>query len=209
MPTETLLLIGAGGHARVVCDTLEQIDGTMNIDIRDDNPAMHGALLLGRTVTAPVGEAARDAGSVHVAIGNNSHRLAWCSKLQQQGRSLHSIVHPRATVSPRARVGEGCFVAANAVVAVNAVVGPGCIVNHGAVVDHDCAIGACAHIAPNATLGGGVRVGEGVLIGAGAVVLPNLTIGEWAVVGAGAVVLHDVAPRTTVVGVPATSVPSA
>ena len=47
------------------------------------------------------------------------------------------------------------------------------------------------------------RVGKGASIGSGATVMCGLTIGEGALVGAGAVVTRDVAPGTTVAGVPA------
>ena len=47
------------------------------------------------------------------------------------------------------------------------------------------------------------KVRRGVLIGAGAKILGNIEIGEGAKVGAGSIVLADVAPYTTVVGVPA------
>ena len=50
------------------------------------------------------------------------------------------------------------------------------------------------------------KVGRGVMIGAGAKVLGNITVGEGAKIGAGSVVLHDVAPHTTVAGIPAKTV---
>ena len=46
------------------------------------------------------------------------------------------------------------------------------------------------------------KIKSGVLIAAGATVLGNITVGEGKV-GAGSVVLADVAPHTTVVGIPA------
>ncbi len=47
------------------------------------------------------------------------------------------------------------------------------------------------------------KVRSGVLLGAGAKILGNVEIGEGAKVGAGSVVLKDVAPHTSVAGVPA------
>lgn len=47
------------------------------------------------------------------------------------------------------------------------------------------------------------KIRRGVLIGAGAKILGNIEVGEGARVGAGSIVLADVAPYTTVVGVPA------
>lgn len=47
------------------------------------------------------------------------------------------------------------------------------------------------------------KIRSGVLVGAGAKILGNITIGEGAKIGAGSVVLKDVAPHTSVAGVPA------
>ena len=53
------------------------------------------------------------------------------------------------------------------------------------------------------------KVRSGVLIGAGAKLLGNIEIGKGAKIGAGSVVLDDVAPHTTVAGVPAKAICSA
>ena len=50
----------------------------------------------------------------------------------------------------------------------------------------------------------GPTVKKGASIGANALLFPGVTVGEGAVVGAQAMVKSDVAPRTIVVGIPAT-----
>lgn len=47
------------------------------------------------------------------------------------------------------------------------------------------------------------KIGRGVMIGAGAKILGNIKVGDGAKIGAGSVVLSEVAPHTTVAGVPA------
>lgn len=58
-------------------------------------------------------------------------------------------------------------------------------------------------LAGNHLLVAGISIGRHVWVGARATILRGVTIGDWATVGAGAVVTRDVAPHTTVVGVPA------
>jgi sugar O-acyltransferase (sialic acid O-acetyltransferase NeuD family) len=203
MPTDTLVIIGAGGHAMVVYDAVRRAGGFSHVEVRDDNPRLHGQRFMDTTIVAPTGPAEALPLHAHVAIGDNRHRLNWCVRLADHGRLPQCVVHPSAVVSREARLGGGVFAAALCVIAPEAEIGVGCIVNHGAIVDHGCKLGASVHVAPRATLGGCVTVGEGALIGAGAVILPGLSIGDWACVGAGAVVTVSVAAGETVVGIPA------
>lgn len=200
MRIDDCLILGAGGHAKVVLDALQRGSPEARIEVWDEDPAKAGTRLLGIAVKTGR-EALRR--SCHVAIGDNEARRRLGEAVLAAGGSLAAVVHPAAQVSRHASLGEGAFVAAQAVVAPSARVGRGAIVNHGAVVDHDCEVGEWTHIAPGAILGGGVRVGAGCLIGSGAVILVGIQVGERATVGSGAVVTRDVPARATVIGVPA------
>jgi sugar O-acyltransferase (sialic acid O-acetyltransferase NeuD family) len=203
MPIETVLIVGAGGHAKVVFDALRAADRSIAISVRDDRAALEGVMFFDVPIRTPIEWTACGRTDFHVAIGENSIRERCFRSGCAAGARPRTIVHPAATVSVLAYLGAGTFVGAGAVVAPAARIGEGSIVNHGAVVDHDCMVGDFCHVAPTAALGGGVRVGERVLIGAGAIVLPGRTIGSGALIGAGAVVDRDVAAGITVVGVPA------
>jgi serine O-acetyltransferase len=87
---------------------------------------------------------------------------------------------------------------------------PGVYIVHGQiVVDGLVEIHSGVVLRPWITIGlisgtfEGPTIGPGARIGTGAKVLGNITVGQLAHVGANAVVIHDVAPGTTVVGVPA------
>lgn len=205
MPIERLLLVGAGGHAKVVYDALLAIKEFVRIEIRDDDPNSAKDGLLGSPVLIPIGDPSGWSAHVHIAIGDNQVRRQLGEAALAAAKKLYTVSHPSALVSQHAEIGAGAFVAAAAIVAPSARVGAGAIVNHGAIVDHDCDVGAWAHIAPNAVLGGDVRVGRGCLIGSSAVLLPGVRVGDWAIVGSGAVVTADVEAKETVVGVPAKS----
>lgn len=200
-----LLVVGAGGHAKVVVDAVRCAGAADRIApvilLVDDNPAIQGLQVLGIEVSAVV---PRDASylSFHVAIGDNAVRERKFAELAEN-LAAATVVHPRASVCDSAALGAGNLVAAQAVIGPDASLGEGCIVNHGAVVDHDCLVGAFCHIAPNATLAGNVRLGKRVLVGAGATILPGVSIGDNCVVGAGAVVLHDLIADSIHAGVPA------
>ena len=199
--TAPLLIFGAGGHGRVLCDAALLDRRWTSIVVSDRKlPINQTELLPGiRLLTA---EAASDLRPlVHVAIGNNQARE------KEAGAWGHprmvSVVHPGAVVSAFSQIASGCFVAATAVIGPMAQIAMGVIVNHGAVVDHDVVVGAFSHIAPNASLGGHVKIGQRVLIGSGAVVLPSLVIGDDVTVGAGSVVHEHLLEPGTYAGIPA------
>ncbi|MFN3440379.1 MAG: NeuD/PglB/VioB family sugar acetyltransferase [Acidovorax sp.] len=206
MPTEIpssqpLLIFGAGGHARVVADAVQQAQTDWLLTATDRNDRLCTGELLPGIPLATMDSLGSWFGALHVAIGDNHAREK--ESLALGLRQLVSVVHPRSSVSPYARVAEGCFVASQAAVAPGAQLECGVIVNHAAVVDHDCIVAAFTHIAPGALLGGGVRIGSRVLVGSGATVQPGRTVCDGVVIGSGAVVCHDIDQAGTYLGIPA------
>ncbi|WP_033923081.1 acetyltransferase [Sphingomonas sp. 37zxx] len=201
MVIETIHLIGAGGHGRVVADALVAAGvDTATIVVRDGRA---GLTMLARPVATPEIDAIMAGQRFHVAIGLGTIRARLHMAALAVGARPFRVVHPSAIIAPDAVLGDGLLVAAGAVIATGATIGHGTIINHGAVVDHDCRVGAFCHIAPNAALGGAIRVGDRVMIGAGAVLLPGITIADDVTIGAGAVVLYPIGEQGTWVGNPA------
>ncbi len=204
MHTEPVLIVGGGGHAKVVIDALRALGySDAQLFIVDDDPARQGRTLLSIVVRAPSAELRLAGGWFHVAIGDCAARARTAQSFRAAGLRALSVVHPAARIAGSARLAGGSFVAAGAIVGPDAALEDDCIVNHNAVVDHDCRIGLSCHVAPGATLGGGVSLGARVLVGAGASVLPGLSLGDDCVLGAGGVLLDDLPQRCTAVGVPA------
>lgn len=201
MPIDPIVLIGAGGHAKVVADALLK-SGRQRAEIilLDQAEARVGTTILGIAVERYAPELVSRR-SFHVCIGNNDVRRRFFDELSE-GLPL-TVIHPNAILAEQSRIEAGSFVAAQAVVGPDAIIGRGCIVNHGAVIDHEVTIDGFCHVAPGATLGGTVRLGAAVLVGAGANVLPGITIGANTIVGAGSVVVNNLLPNVTYAGVPA------
>lgn len=203
MLTETITLVGAGGHALVVLDALSSSTaGRERIVIRTEDERQLGQEIMGHRI-ALLDVAGLSGGGFHVCIGRNDVRRRLFIAISEASGQAVTIAHPRSIIAESADIGAGAFIAAGAVLAPKCRVGRSSIVNHGAIVDHEVEIGDFTHIGPGVTIGGAARIGRGVLLGAGANILPGVTIGENAVVGAGAVVLEEVPADAVYVGVPA------
>ncbi|WP_330925635.1 acetyltransferase [Candidatus Sororendozoicomonas aggregata] len=205
MPTD-VLIIGAGGHSKVVVEACLLSQAYSKLLIADESLDKVGTLLLGKYPIHLLNTVDKIPQYCHIAIGNNCIRQTLFDRINRHNTNFASIIHPKAVISISATVSSGCFIAAGVIVSSATIISDCCIINHGAVVDHDCFVGCFSHIAPNATLCGGVKIGRCVLIGAGSVVLPNISIQDNAVIGAGAVVTSNVSEGETVMGIPGTAI---
>ena len=203
-----VVVIGGGGHAKVVIDAARaaklQVLGFLAKDLAPDSTLL-GATCLGDDDAffarfAP--------GDVFVAHGVGMVRTSGVrreifERYKRRGYTFVSVVHPRSVVAEEVAIGEGTVVMAGAILQPGVTLHENVIVNTSASVDHDCVIGAHTHVAPGATISGGVSIGAGSFIGAGAVVRQGSRIGANCLVGAGAVVVRDVGDGEEVVGIPA------
>jgi sugar O-acyltransferase (sialic acid O-acetyltransferase NeuD family) len=193
------VLIGAGGHARVVYDALQQLDYNLfGLEVRGN---VVGSTFYERTLQTPELLDDMTGYRVHVAIGDNAVRADLLSSAKNCCAEIWTIAHPKAILAKTVIVAEGCFLAAGAVLGPGTNVNIGCIINHNCVVDHDCTIGRHSHIAPGAVLGGVVTVGDHVLVGANSTVLPGIKIGSNVTIGAGSVVNKDIPSDSKWVGI--------
>jgi sugar O-acyltransferase (sialic acid O-acetyltransferase NeuD family) len=199
-----VLILGAGGHAKVIADILIS-QGTQVQGFLDDDPNLWGEMRLGLPVLGAIGQYLEyEPEGLIIGIGNNLVRQRVAERLSTQAQRLWcNAIHPRATIARSVRLGRGIVVAAGAVINPDTVLGDHAIINTGATVDHDCAIGDYVHVAPGAHLAGGVLVREGAFIGIGSSLIPNIRVGEWTTVGAGSVVTNDLNAKLIAFGVPA------
>ncbi|MGB9669911.1 MAG: acetyltransferase [Halothiobacillaceae bacterium] len=198
--SKSVVILGHGGHARVVLDVLRCLAWpTAGILAPDRAPGedWQGLPVLGDDTWLEGEEARKHAYAL--GMGMLPHRTGVRSALYRRLRGLGfdipTLIHPSAIVARDVHLGGGVQVMAGAVIQPGATIGEDVLLNTAVRVDHDCQIGAHTHLAPGVILCGGVTVGEGVFVGAGAVLLPGVRIGEGAQVAAGATVRRDVPPR--------------
>lgn len=193
-----LIIIGAGGHGKVIADNALK-NGYQSICFVDDREK-------GDVMGLPVIGTSEEISHLNdgntdfiIGIGNNAVRKAIAEKYKV---NWVSIVHPSAQIAWNAKIGKGTVVLANAVINACASVGEHCIINTGAIVEHDNVIENYVHISPNAALGGTVHIGMNSHIGIGATVINNIDVCADCMIGAGAVVVKNIVEKGTYVGIP-------
>ena len=199
---EKLILIGAGGYAKSVIDSIDiynyEIKGF--IDEFSQSKEHLGYPILAHDLD---GIENNKQYVYFITIGNNEKRKKWYDMLRERRLRMINVVDRSAIVSPQATLGTCCFIGKFAVVNSKAVVGNNCIINTRALVEHGCTLDDHVNLSTNTVINGDVKVGEGSFIGSCSVTIGQLTIGNWSTVGAGAVVIHNVNDNVTVAGVPA------
>lgn len=199
--TQDLVILGAGGQAKVVITTA-RLCGYDPVAIYDDDENKIGRSFAGVAVVGRICDLPEDfSGQAFIAIGCNRVRKKIAERLCRAQWPI--LVHPSAFVCETASLGPGTIVCAGSRVMVEVEVGRHSIVNTGANIDHECEIADYCHICPGCNLAGAVKIGEGCFIGTGASIIPLMQIGSWSLVGAGATVIANVPEKVVVVGVPA------
>jgi len=191
-----VILLGAGGHAKVLLDSLRlegrNVTGLLSPDLEK------GSRFLGLEVFGD-DEQLKEYSPTEIDLVNGIgslpfQDLRWSvsNKVRSWGYKLLTIIHPSAIVSSRVSMEEGVQIMAGCVIQAGCIIGRDTIINTGCTIDHDCEIDQNTHIAPGCTLSGGVNIGKSVHIGTGTSIIQNVAIGEGTVVAAGTTLYKDV-----------------
>lgn len=200
MPKD-IIIIGAGGHAKVIADIIYKYGDNL-IGFLDDNLSLQGKkIYLDKKVIGTTKDI--DKYKEHyfvIGIGNNSIR----KKINNENNlKLYTAIHPSAIIAQDVKIGTGSVIMAGVVINPGTVIGKNCIINTCSSLDHDNLLEDYVHISPGAHLAGTVSVKEGTWICTGATIINNITIAQNNIIGAGSVVIKDInEENSTYVGVP-------
>jgi len=200
------IVIGAGGHARVLISLLRLVGELKPVGILDDDEARWGEEYDGVPILGSASLLKKHHGNAEacvIGIGRNSVRARFFMLARQYGYSLPALVHPSAVVAADVSLPAGVQLLANSVINPGTKLGENAILNTGAQADHDNRIGSHVHLHPAAILAGGVQIGEFTYIGTNAAVNPYLSIGAHSMVGSGSMVTKDIPDGVMAYGVPA------
>jgi len=200
---DSLLIIGASGHGRVIADIALKMNKWENIAFLDDDENIKSSMGI-----EVIGKSQEAFNYIHdcdifVAIGNNATREKIQERLKNKGASIPILIHPNVVIGEQVEIGAGTAVMAGVIINCCTKIGEGCIINTGATIDHDNLIDDYVHISPGVRTAGTVKIGKRAWLGIGCVVSNNVSIIDGCIIGAGAVVVKDITEPGTYVGVPA------
>lgn len=201
MANHPIIIVGGGGHTRVLIGMLKRaelpVQGVITSDEALLGSEIHGVPVLGRE-----GEVVLSSQDIAIVngVGNKPSskgtgldvRAAIYQRYADQGFFVAPVISTKAITQPDIMLGHGVQVMPGAVIQPGAMIGVNAIINTRAVIEHDCVIAPHVHVAPGAVLCGGVSVGELTHIGAGAIIIQGIRIGANVVIGAGVTVTSDV-----------------
>lgn len=193
---EEIIILGAGGHAASVIDSLER-GGKYDIIgyiVNDERAGNSDYPIVGMDSDL---ECLYQRGIRNIAIGigylgKSDLREKLYKHVKAIGFSLPVISDPSAMISQHAEIAEGTFIGKGAIINSGAVIKEACIINSGAIVEHDCKIDEFSHISVGSVLCGGVCVGKATFVGANATVIQEKKIGSNCVLGAGITIRKDI-----------------
>lgn len=211
---DNLILIGAGGHSRVIIDAIKsnfgwvnyRINGIIDINYNDKSnktPIFDIPIIGG---FEQINQFDKNITSIIISIGDNNLRKQYFNEVKNKGFKLQTIIHRTAIVSKYSNIGYGTFINAGAIVNADCKIGDNVIINTGSIIEHECKIGDNVHIAPGVKLAGRINIGNDTFVGIGSVIIQNINIGNNVLIGAGSVVTKDIIDNKKVAGIPAKSI---
>lgn len=200
--SKRIVIIGAGGHGKVVAD-IAKLNGYEKILFLDDDKTKKKNGIYDVVGTVEDIAIYKKEYEFFVAIGSNEIRESMTKRLELLDIMPVTLVHPTAVIDSTVKTGTGIAVMANAVINADTELSDGVIINTGATVDHDCIIGPYTHVCPGVHIAGTVDIGKNVWIGIGSSIINNIIVCSNTVIGAGSIVIEAIDESGVYVGIPA------
>lgn len=204
--TKKIIILGTGGSAIDILDTLNELKETC-VGFLDDDKTKWNKDFYGIKVLGPLKKAQSFNDCLFVnGIGNSKNFFQKETIIARTRIPLNrfiSLIHPTASVSKMAKLGFGSVILQQVTVASNVSIGNHVIILPNSIISHDVSIGDYSCIAAGVSVSGGVNVGKACYLGTNSSIIDNVTIHDYVLVGMGSVVLNNVSSKTVVVGIPA------
>ncbi len=177
---EKIIVIGGGGHAKVIISILKKIEKFELLGFTDKErkkeilsiPYLGTDDVLKDYYSKEVKNAVIGLGQIKSSVV----RRKIVNFVKNIGYRFPTIISPNSIVNENVVIGEGTVIMDGVVINSGSIIGDFSIINTNSSIDHDCKIGSFSHIAPGVTLSGEVEIGDNVLIGTGANVIQGIFV---------------------------------
>lgn len=203
-----MLIVGAGGFAKEVLETLHIRNEIENLVFFDETIASNKKLFDLFNILTNENEVIQHFkhydNRFTIGLGNPVLRNHMLNRFEKLGGQTTNTISSSAQIgSYDVSIGKGCNILQGAILSNSCKLGIGCIVYYNAIITHDCVIGNFVEVSPSANILGKAIIGDFSRIGSNATILPKVKIGKNVIVAAGAVVTQNVPDNCMVAGVPA------
>ncbi len=191
-----IVVIGGGGHAKMIISILKGYYATREIGYTDidDKGDILGVKYIGLddVVLEMKGSQAVIGLTYLVSPVDRSLRDMIIRKYSKSSVSFPVVQSKTAIVGESVSIGMGTVILDNAMVNVGAQIGSFCVLNSKVLIEHDVVVGDNSIISPGAIILGGAKIGKNVFLGAGCIVRDGVEIVDNVVLGMGSVVNKDI-----------------
>ena len=122
-----LILIGAGGHAKSVADSIDTLKYELCGFIDSNKKGTHLGLPIFGAKLEDIPN--YEEYSYFVSIGDVGYRKLWFDRIRERGLRIINIVDSSAVISASAKIGIGNFIGKMAVINADAEIGNNNIIN--------------------------------------------------------------------------------
>ena len=199
-----MIVLGAGGHSKVVLDILIENNYGKEIIFYDNLIKSEKKLHNKYIVTNTLENLYAEQNEFIVAVGNVKLRQKLASiatkyNLRRVGILSNSLKRGFVNVN----IDSTVDIMHNVIISSDVKIQKDTLINRNVSIHHDVIIGENCVISPGVQLLGGCQIGDNVFIGAGANIFPKVKIEDDSVIGAGSLVNKSISKSSIVFGNPA------
>lgn len=173
-----VIIIGAGGHGKVIGDIVEKsgdvLLGYLDSDKEPGEVVYKNYNVIG-TLSECIDFQTKDSDiEFFIAIGANAvrQRIAKEYKLNK----YYTAIHPSAIIASDVEVKAGTSIMAKVVINASAKIGEQCIINTSSVIEHDCIVSDYSHVSSGVIMCGGSIIENEAYVGAGSIIKRNAIV---------------------------------
>ena len=195
-----LILVGAGGFAKSVIDSLDYTAYEIAGFIDSYKTGTHQGFDI---FANSLDELPNKENYVYfIAIGDPIARSQWFEKIRNLDLEQINVIDHTALISRSSNLGNGIYIGKMCIISSGSTLDDGVVINTRSLIEHGNHIGYCTNISTNVVLNGDVEVGDLTFVGSCTVVNGQLVLGRHSVIGSGSVVIRDIPNNVVVAGSP-------